>query len=251
MSSHRLTTGGTFVLLSLLGAAAAFGQPHPFDMDSGVRGWSGPGSVTLTGTNSTRFFILTDIEFSASLAPGDVSEVTLIIDSANIGQRLRQVQVINYPTGASFQTVPISLHLTTGIAFPVNDEVIVRVEGIPSNRIWYVHYSGYHYDISAGAVGEQSPTVAPSRLGQNVPNPFNPTTNITYSLATAGDVKLRFFDSSGRMVRTLVDGKKNAGDHTVTWDGRNDSGQPLPSGVYYYELGGNVRSESRKAILLK
>ena len=84
-----------------------------------------------------------------------------------------------------------------------------------------------------------------------MPNPFNPTTKITYTLASAGDIKLRFFDSQGRMVRTLIDGRKEAGEHSVTWDGRSDSGQPLPSGVYYYELGGNALKEARKAILLK
>jgi len=239
--------------MNLLCAAAAFGQlhDHPFDMFCGVRGGSGPGSVSLSGTNPTTFFILTDIHFTAQFSPGDASEVVLIIDGLTSGQRAREVQLVNLPLGTAFQTSPVSWHLTTGIAFPPGDEAIARVENIIPNRPWFVNFSGYYYHIEPAAVGQQSPTVAPSHLAQNVPNPFNPTTNIKYSLATTGDIKLRFFDSQGRMVRTLIDGRKDAGEHTVTWDGRNDSGQPLPSGVYYYELGGNVPSESRKAILLK
>jgi hypothetical protein len=120
-----------------------------------------------------------------------------------------------------------------------------------NNRVWFVNFSGYFIQTNPGAVGGESPSAMRPQLGQNVPNPFNPTTQITYKLASAEDIKLRFFDSQGRMVRTLIDGRKEAGQHTVIWDGKNDSGQPLPSGVYYYELGGTAPSEARKAILLK
>ena len=237
--------------MNLLFVAAAFAQVHPFDMFSGVRGGSGPGTTSLTGTNPTHFFILTDIRFTAQFGPGDLSEVVLIIEGATSGQRAREVELINLPVGTPFQTVPLSWHLTTGIAFPPGDEVLARVEGIINNRPWFVNFSGYFFEVTPEGVEGQSPSVAPSHLGQNVPNPFNPTTNITYTLASGGDIKLRFYDSQGRMVRTLIDGRKEAGEHTVTWDGRNDSGQALPSGVYYYELGGNVPSKTRKAILLK
>lgn len=251
MSLRRLTAGGVFVLMNLLGAAAAFAQPHPFDMFSGVRGLNGPGTASLVTSNASHFSILTDVQFSANFSPGDVAEVTLVIEGVSTGQKVREIQVINLPADAPVQTVPMSLHLTTGILFLAGDEIKARVEGIPANRTWLVNFSGYFYEIPPTGIAGQSPSATPSHLGQNAPNPFNPSTNITYSLATAGEIRLRFFDSQGRMVRTLVDGRKDAGEHTVTWDGRNDSGQALPSGVYYYEMAGNVPKESRKAILLK
>jgi hypothetical protein len=216
-----LTTGGVFLLMNFLCAVSAFGQLlHPFEMLSGVKSLVGPGTTSLVGAPATRFVILTDISFTAQLSPGDMCEVVLSIEGVNSGLRARATQLINLPASAP-------------------------------NRVFHINYSGYLYEITPGAVGGQTPSVPPSHLGQNVPNPFNPTTSITYSLSMADNVKLRFFDSQGRVVRTLIDGRKDAGEHTVTWDGRNDSGQPLPSGVYYYELGGNVAKESRKAILLK
>jgi hypothetical protein len=195
--------------------------------------------------------MLTDLRFSASFLPGDACEAVVILESPVMGQRWREVELINLPVDSSFQTVPLSWHLTTGIVFPPNDEVNVRVEGILNNRPWYVCFSGYYFTLNPGAVSGDGPSIARPQLGQNVPNPFNPTTQITYTLTSAENVKLRFFDSQGRAVRTLVDGRQEAGQHTVSWDGRNDSGQPLPSGVYYYELGGAASSEARKAILLK
>lgn len=251
MPSRYLTHGGAFVLMNLLLATAAFGQVDPTLMFSGVRGGSGPGTASLTGTNPTHFFILTDIQFSAQYSAGDVSEVVLAIDGAITGQRTRMVQLINLPTGTPFQTMPLNSHFGTGIVFPPGDELFVRVENILNFRPWQVIFSGYFVEVNPGAVGQGTPSVAPSHLAQNVPNPFNPTTTIAYTLAAAGNITLRFYDSQGRVVRTLIDGRKEAGQYTVTWDGRNDSGQSLPSGVYYYELGGNAPSKARKAILLK
>jgi len=254
MSTRRCTTGAALIVLiviNLLLAAAVFGQTDPTLMQSGVRGSSGPGGATLVGVPSAYFFVLTDVRFSAQLSPGDACEMVVVIDGVITGQRAREVQLINLPAGSAFQTVPLSMHLTTGIAFPPGDEVTVRVENILNNRVWYVNYSGYLVSQSPGAVGGESPSVTRPQLGQNVPNPFNPTTRIAYTLASAEDIKLRFFDSQGRAVRTLVDGRREAGEHAVTWDGRDDSGQPLPSGVYYYELVGAALSEARKAIILK
>ena len=169
---------------------------------------SGPGTTSLAGTNPTVFFILTDIQFSAQYTSGDVSEVIVAIDGANTGQRTRMVQLINLPAGSAFQTMPLTSHFGTGIAFPPGDEVFVRVENILNNRPWQVIFSGYYVEVIPGAVGQGSPSVAPSHLAQNVPNPFNPTTTIAYTLASAGNITLRFFDSQGRVVRTLIDGER-------------------------------------------
>jgi hypothetical protein len=194
---------------------------------------------------------LTDLGFTAAFGGGDQGDVIVQVESVELGGIWYAVEQINLPVGSAFQTVPLSSHWATGIAFPPDDEVRFRVDTIVNNRTWFVTYSGYFVEVPPGAMGEESPGVKPSQLGQNMPNPFNPTTKITYTLASAGDIKLRFFDSQGRMVRSLIDGRKEAGEHTVTWDGRSDSGQPLPSGVYYYELDGNAQREARKAILLK
>ncbi len=70
------------------------------------------------------------------------------------------------------------------------------------------------------------------KLYQNVPNPFNPETKIKYQLAKSSQVSLIIFDLIGREVRTLVDGQKQAGYHQIIWDGKNNSGETVASGIY-------------------
>jgi hypothetical protein len=74
------------------------------------------------------------------------------------------------------------------------------------------------------------------RLAQNRPNPFNPLTTIGYELPNAGAVRLRIYAVDGRLVRTLVDGSRKAGSHTVAWDGRDGAGRAMAAGVYLYRL---------------
>ncbi len=70
----------------------------------------------------------------------------------------------------------------------------------------------------------------------NYPNPFNPTTTIRFTLPANGDVTIRIYDVAGRVVRTLVNERLEARIHEVTWSGRNDQGQVVSSGVYFYRI---------------
>ncbi|MBK7190171.1 MAG: nuclear transport factor 2 family protein [bacterium] len=89
-------------------------------------------------------------------------------------------------------------------------------------------------------------------LRQNAPNPFNPTTEISFVVPDGGaNVSLRVYDITGRLVRTLVEGNEPAGTRSVTWSGENDRGQPVPSGTYFYHLTGPSFSEKKKMVLLK
>jgi hypothetical protein len=102
---------------------------------------------------------------------------------------------------------------------------------------------------------------APSEftLSQNYPNPFNLSTQIDFTLAHSGFVSLNIYDILGRKVKTLVSENLSAGYKSVLWDGRNDSGENISSGVYFYRLkvisspstGTGDFSETRKLLLLK
>jgi hypothetical protein len=83
-------------------------------------------------------------------------------------------------------------------------------------------------------------------LGQNYPNPFNPGTMITYALPAAADVRLSVYDMLGREVSVLVDGRRDAGEHRLTFDG-----SALASGVYVYRLRAGDFVQSRRLVLLK
>ncbi len=88
-------------------------------------------------------------------------------------------------------------------------------------------------------------------LHQNFPNPFNSATIIRYYLPVESNVKLIIYDLLGNKVRTLVEQMQSARDHSVIWDGRNDFGVVLSSGVYLYSLSANRFVQTRKIILLK
>jgi hypothetical protein len=88
-------------------------------------------------------------------------------------------------------------------------------------------------------------------LGQNHPNPFNPTTNIRFTVEKEGPIDLSIFDISGRRIRTLISGTRAPGDHMVTWSGTNESGSRVPSGMYFYKLVSLEGVSSRKMMMVK
>lgn len=87
------------------------------------------------------------------------------------------------------------------------------------------------------------------KVEQNTPNPFNPTTNITYELFDASYVKLKVFDLIGKEIATLVDGSQTKGTYTVTFDASKYAN--LTSGIYFYKLETDKYSEVKKMILTK
>jgi len=89
-------------------------------------------------------------------------------------------------------------------------------------------------------------------LRQNVPNPFNPSTTVYYDVPSGGgNVSLRIYDVSGRLVRTLVNGRKTEGSKSVTWDGTGDRGQSIASGIYFYRMAAPGFTETKKMVLLR
>ena len=108
---------------------------------------------------------------------------------------------------------------------------------------------------SSTAVLEQHSLFLPqsTTLDQNYPNPFNSATVIRFALPVGGDVELSIFNLAGQRVVTLADGARAAGTYTVRWDGRDDDGRALASGVYLYRLRTDEgqQQETRKLILLR
>jgi flagellar hook assembly protein FlgD len=88
-------------------------------------------------------------------------------------------------------------------------------------------------------------------LAQNTPNPFNPATTIRFALPRDSDVNLRVFDLRGRLVRTLVDEVRPAGEHAVLWDGRTAGGGAAASGVYLYRLQAGNEVRQRRMTLVR
>jgi subtilisin-like proprotein convertase family protein len=83
------------------------------------------------------------------------------------------------------------------------------------------------------------------------PNPFNPVTTIAYGLPEEGRVALRVYNVAGKLVRVLVDGEREAGHHAAVWDGRDDQGEAVASGVYFCRMEAEAFEEVAKMVLLK
>jgi len=87
-------------------------------------------------------------------------------------------------------------------------------------------------------------------LEQNYPNPFNPSTNIAFSIKQAQRISLKIYDQTGRLVKNLLDSDMNAGRHELSWNGKNEFGEFVSSGIYYYVLKGKELSQTQKMTLI-
>lgn len=108
------------------------------------------------------------------------------------------------------------------------------------------------FDYSGGTyVESQLGTPSAPELKQNYPNPFNPNTVIEYEVPTKDQVVMVIYNSAGQTVRKLFDEPSEAGKHVVLWDGRNDQGVAVSSGVYFYQLLAGSFAQAKKMILVK
>jgi hypothetical protein len=145
--------------------------------------------------------------------------------------------------------------------------LFVPQEGLRTNNengAYDVYVNRVHYSINASNIifgdalshivavhgAEQSHT-SEFKLWQNYPNPFNPSTRINYRLSAPGKVTIRIFDISGTLVRTILDERSNAGTYSVDWNGTDESGKMVSSGIYLCRIqtGGTV--QIMKMVLLK
>jgi hypothetical protein len=123
---------------------------------------------------------------------------------------------------------------------------------IVSNEIFQFYATG----LTGIGGGRPSASIPKSfDLRQNFPNPFNPQTTISFDIqgedGELSPAHLRIYDVRGKLVRTLFEGDLRSGNYQFTWDGRNDSDQSLPSGIYVYRLAVDDWSSVRKMILVK
>jgi hypothetical protein len=118
---------------------------------------------------------------------------------------------------------------------------------------------GYALHVSGDVTETGGPTAAPGdlktppriALAQNRPNPFETGTAIRFAIPERNEVTLSVFDIAGRKVRSLVEGPLDAGEYTVTWNGRDLAGEPVAAGIYFYRLQGARFEKTRKMVVLR
>ena len=102
-----------------------------------------------------------------------------------------------------------------------------------------------------GATGVPADPRGSLSLSWSVPNPFRPGWSIDLHLPVSGVISLAIHDASGRLVRHLLAAPCQAGDQHLRWDGRNDAGHPMPSGIYFCRLQAGGQAAVRKTLLLE
>ena len=113
----------------------------------------------------------------------------------------------------------------------------------------FVDDAAFTDDVASGV--DDTPGKSGITMYQNVPNPFNPSTRISFDLTQREDVTVSVYDVKGRLVNTLFKGALDVGPHTVEWDGTSARGSRVSSGVYLYVLRTSTETISRRMVMLK
>jgi hypothetical protein len=165
----------------------------------------------------------------------------------------------------------ISFCNDAGTCYMPNFDVPVEIPANGTFRMHYVFYYGesdatfpvpfsidgteYAWTFTSEGVDNEDDVIAShiAKLGQNYPNPFNPTTTLSYSLSQkqAKDAKISIYNSRGQLVKTFTNLTTDGAKGNVTWNGNDNSGKSVTSGIYYYRLSGNGFSDSKKMVLMK
>jgi hypothetical protein len=151
-------------------------------------------------------------------------------------------------SGVYFQGVPVQLE-----ALPDEGQVFAgwSDSALPDTEIVEVELTGSYKLTARFAPRAETLLPAASRLWQNYPNPFNQATAIPYGLPAEAEIRLEVYDLAGQRVRQLVGGKVPAGRHQAWWDGRDEGGKLVASGVYLCRLRVGQRAEARKMALVR
>ena len=166
------------------------------------------------------------------------------------GARVDTSGTVLDPSGTELINQPYA-RLNPSIAVGAPDQLLLVYDGFAdepynTNRVFGAFYTETGIAEHKGKIKNQN-----AKLFQNMPNPFHLQTTIKYQIPDAGGVSLRAYDSSGRLVKVLVDEEKPAGSYASRWDGKNISGQEVPSGVYFCRLQTGEFVSTRKVILVR
>lgn len=130
-------------------------------------------------------------------------------------------------------------------------EVLIDMHDDPPQLGNIKFFTSIYTPDSLTNVNEIPPIINDFNLEQNFPNPFNSSTQIRYSVPYSTKVVVRVFDLLGKEIRTLLDKELSPGSYNISWEGRDNNGKLLPSGIYFIKLNANSFSKTIKAVLLK
>lgn len=151
----------------------------------------------------------------------------------------------------------LNVHFGFGDAVIIDSLVIIWTKGIKDvytnvdvNK-FYEAVEGSEISIVSSIIENINNNPSKFNLLQNYPNPFNPSTKLSFSIGKAGNVNLVIYNELGQKIRTLINDDLSGGLHEILWNGKNESGLSVPSGIYYARIIHNGLSKSIKMMLIK
>ncbi len=211
--------------------------------EPGICDFNGDGNINIADVISLLIFMRDN--------PGDLSADFNDDGSANIADAIAMLLAMRDGTCPD-----------AGVLLATAGET-VRIEGLTAEEISYLEEIMADLDLTEeqeaafrlALYGKSGPANLPKMysLAQNVPNPFNPSTTISYSVpeGVSVQVSLKVYDIRGRQVSTLVNEVREPGTYTVFWDGTDEAGRQVASGVYFYRMQAGDFVQTRKMVLLK
>ena len=246
-------------LASLRSAVDLFGENSP-QFKAVNDAWfavgvSGPSleAAIAVSSDTLNFLVETTAETdTVKLAITNTGLSALTINAVQVSGAPFQVEsVVALPHQLNYQE-----EMTVAVIFaPIADGEFIGALNVlstdPNNTVKSVRLQGRSTLITG--VHEPLSALLPASytLHQNFPNPFNPATVIRYDLPEASEVVLKIYDVMGREVRTLINARQSVGFKSIVWDGMNEHGQRVSSGVYVYKLLAGNHTQTRKMLFLQ
>jgi len=260
------------------GAVDPTGKPNPYVLGNGEDGTTG----YLTSNNCTEFYLEFDLEANDPFVfnnnfPLQSTQPTNIVLSSFTAAVENKTVILNWvtetePDNAGFYVfrsqhetndfvqinpslIPAMGDVFSGATYEYTDQLsefgtyYYKLQSISLQDV-----RSFHGPITVAATSvDVKKNIIPENysLSQNYPNPFNPETTIEFGLPTPGFVEISIYDINGKLVRTLVSEEKRAGNHWLKWDVRDNSGNKVTSGLYFYYFNAGSFSRTLKMILMK
>jgi len=248
---------------STKGKTMEYGKMYIVDMYRDVTNFSWYGSTT--AEEPTRKALPENFNYTEKAdyevidvvsIPLNVTEIGVFEDDICVGAIAVEdssAQILVYSDNANRDPVPFTFEIVTGRGFstPTKDYLVLnQMKGEFEPSVIISGRQGYSA-IKFGEQEEPENIISRPVLNGNYPNPFNPTTTISFSLPTEQEIELTIFNIKGQKVKTLYSGTADVGEHSIIWEGKDNNDKQVSSGIYFYKLKTNNKELTRKMLMMK
>jgi hypothetical protein len=189
--------------------------------------------------------------------PPNISEIGVFEDGVCVGAVVVEdtcAQILVYSDNANRSPIPFTLEVVTGrgLSTPINDYQVMDMEtGKYETKSIFSGRQEYSVIRFGDEDEPENNTLSAPQLHGNYPNPFNPTTTISFSLPDEQEIELSIYNIKGQKVKQLINGQLTNGQHSMTWNGKDTNDKSVSTGIYFYKLKTENDVLTRKMLMLK